>query len=357
MGTILYILIFIPITIAQALGPGQIQPEPLPVQIQWSIDQSPESDWFVGDHIPLRLSVSYPAGFVVTLPNLPNAWGPFEILAQELLDPIENQDGTHTTLSQMTVTLWAPGQFETPPLIIQYRDEGGNLHETVAPSLSVSVASVLHEGETEKADLKPQAVLQKPDPRPWILSALLFLVLGSVAGRIGYRRIRRRPRAAPQSCSEIDPRPPHEIAYSELERIEAMNLPARKDYKTHYSLIADCVRTYVHGRYSIPAMDLTTQELAAAMRHQRVERLHADLIRELLARADLVKFAKFRPHIDQAYDTVATAKHIVDITTPRQPADRSDETEKSAHSPGNVRAHGAGQDTDPGLVQRESQED
>jgi len=353
MDSVLFVLIFILVTLAQALVPARAQADPAPVQIEWSIDQAPENGWTVGDRIPLRLSASYPAGFVVMLPRLPNRWGPFEVQAQEMLVPVENRDGTGTAVSQMAVTPWAPGRFETPPVIVQYRDEGGNLHETEAPSLEIAVASVLQEGETEKADLKPQAVLPGPDPRPWVFGSLFFLTLGSVAGWIGYRYLRRRPRAASGRGLVVDLRPAHEIAYSELERIEALDLPAQQDFKTHYFLVADCVRTYVHGRYRIPALDLTTPELAVAMRDQRVERPHVDLIGEFLAQADLVKFAKFRPHVDQAYGTIATARHIVDITTPAEPADQSDATNLVVHSPGNAQTSGSGQDTETGFAHRD----
>jgi hypothetical protein len=330
-STILFLLIFIPSYLTMPLDAGQTQAEPSPVQTQWLIDAPPEGGWTVGDRIPLRLTVTYPRGFVVTLPRLPGTWGPFEVRSQEHLDPVEDPGGTGAASSLITVTPWAPGALELPPVVIPYRDQEGNLHEAVAPTQTVTVASVLVDGETEMAELKPQATLPMPSRLPYFLGSLFLLALGGAAGWTGYRYLRRRPWAVPGPSLALDPRPPHEIAYDELGRIKALDLPARGEFKMHYSLVADCVRAYVDGRYHIPAMDLTTPELAAALRDRSVAPTHVILIREFLAHADLVKFAKFRPHIDQAYGAVDAASQIVDLTmvTETDDPDSTIETEAS----------------------------
>lgn len=321
MGSTLYLLIFISLTLLMPLSAGKTQVEPAPVQVQWAIDAAPEGGWTVGDPIPLRLSVSYPGGFAVTLPQLAGSWGAFEVRSQENLDPVKDQDGSGIATSLITVTAWAPGVFDLPAIVIPYRDQEGDLGETVAPSRTVSIVSVLAEGETEKAELKPQATLPAPSRVSYYLGTLFVLAIGGVVGWTGYRYLRRRPSAAAGSSLDLNPRLPQEIAYDELERIEALDLPAQGELKLHYSLLADCVRAYVDGRYRVPAMDLTTAELAAALRDRSVVPKHIVLIREFLAQADLVKFAKFHPHVDQAYGAVDVARNIVDLTLARETAD------------------------------------
>jgi hypothetical protein len=340
MGTILYLLIVISVNLLMPLGAGQTQVEPAPVQVEWAIDAAPEGGWTVGDPIPLRLRVSYPGDIVVTLPQLPADWGPFEIRSQEHLDPVNDQDGSSIATSLITVTAWAPGAFELPAIIIPYRDLEGNLGETVTPSQTISITSVLAEGQTEKAGLKPQATLPAPSRLPYYLGSLFLLAIGGAAGWTGYRYLRRRSSAAAAPSPNLDPRLPHEIAYDELERIKALDLPAQGELKMHYSLVADCVRAYVDGCYRVPAMDLTTRELAAALRERSVAPNHIVLIREFLAQADLVKFAKFRPHIHQAYGAVDAAGNIVDLTIatemagPHRPAGTVTGGSKTAHQAG-----------------------
>jgi hypothetical protein len=299
------------------------QAEPEAVRVQWSVDDAPEGGWTVGDRIPLQLAATYPADLEITLPELPEEWGPFEVLAQTLLPPADNKDGTLTAIRQAMVTTWAPGDYPTPPFTVRYRDAKDQLHETPVPPLSITVTSVLGQDDTQKRDLKPQVPLPRPPVWPWILGGLLLAALIGVAGWILLTRLLRRTARASIPALTFDPRPPHEIAYGELDRIAALKLPAHGELKHHYTLIADCMRAYAQGRYGIPALDQTTQELVAAFRQARVNRDHASLFRDLLAEADLVKFAKFRPPINRAYAAVSEARHIVDVTRPtEQPTDQ-----------------------------------
>jgi hypothetical protein len=291
---------------------AQIGPEP--VISKWTVGDAPEGGWTVGDRIPLRLSATYPARLEVTLPELPERWGPFEVLEQTLLEPVENENGTLTAVREATVTLWSPGDHQTPPLAVHYRDADDQLRESYVPPLKITVVSVLSEGETEKRDLKPQAALPRPPVWPWVLGGLLLTALVAVAGWFLLTRLRRRTAPASAPTMPLDTRSPQEIAYSELDRIAALDLPAQGELKRHYTLVADCMRTYVKGRYLIPALDRTTEELITAFRQARVHRDHASLFRDLLAEADLIKFAKARSTIDRARAAIGQARHIVDVT-------------------------------------------
>jgi hypothetical protein len=233
----------------------------------------------------------------------------------------------------MTVTLWAPGDHEMPPLAVRYRDADDELHEIMSPPWSITLVSVLEEGETEKRDLKPQVSLPRPPVWPWLLGGLLLAALVGIAGRYLLIRLRRRMASTPPAVHLIDPRPSHEIAYSELDRIAALNLPDQGELKRHYTLVADCLRTYTRGRYEIPAMDLTTAELLASFRQARVDRDHTRLFRGLLAEADLVKFAKFRPLVDQAHAAVPQARHIIDVTKIAEPEMQNPDTHDAEAQP------------------------
>lgn len=291
---------------------AQIGPEP--VRVEWAVEGPSQGGWTVGDRIPLRLRATYPAGMEVTLPELPQVWGRFEVREQALLEPIANADGSVTAVREANVTLWAPGDYQTPPLTVRYRDADGQLREVLAPPLTITVVSVLGAGETEKRDLKPQISLPRSPLWPWLLGGLSLAAVLGVAGWLLLARLRRYTTPLPATTVPLDTRPPEEIAYEELDRIAALDLPAQGELKRHYTLVADCMRTYVEGRYRIPALDRTTEELVMAFRRARVERDHATILRELLSATDLVKFAKARPAINQARAAVDQARHIVDVT-------------------------------------------
>jgi hypothetical protein len=288
------------------------------VLVEWRVEGAPEGGWTVGDRITLNLRAAYPAGLEVTLPELPQEWGEFEVREQTLLEPVENKDGTLLAVRQATVTLWSPGEHSTPPFNVHYRDADDQLHETPVPPLAIDVVSVLGEGETEKRDLKPQVALALPSRWPWVLGGLLVAALLGLAGYWAYTRLRRRATLAHAPAAPVDTRTPEEIAYSELERIAALDLPGKGELKLHYTSVSDCMRAYVQGRYHIPALDRTTQELMRAMRQSRIQHQHVAPLQDLLTQADLVKFAKLHPPIPQARAAISQARHIVDLTASRE---------------------------------------
>jgi len=304
------------------------------VTASWDTDAPPERGWTVGDPIPLRLRVTAPAGFDVTLPELPQQWGPLEVREQSLQGPVTNEDGTITTVREATVALWSPGVYETPSLTVRYRDADGQLHEVDVSPLSITVASVLTEGDTEKRDLKPQASLPRPPVWPWVLAGTLVTALLSFAARWLLRRFQGHKVAASESVEPVDTRPPEAIAYEELDRIAALDLPARGELKRHYTLVTDCVRTYLERVYSVPAMDRTTSELLTALRRARMDGEATTVLRALLEESDLVKFARFRPLVEQARAAVVQARRLVDMTKP----DRAPTAEEAGEP---ITGHGA----------------
>jgi hypothetical protein len=297
------------------------QPEELPVTASWSLGNAPAEGWTIGDRIPIRLTVTYPANGRVTIPALPEMWGPFEVRQQQQRGPFGNNNETLSVILETTATLWAPGEHQTPRFAVHFRDGHDQLHKVSVPPLAVTVGSVLQDGDTAKRDLKPQASLPSPSVWPWILGAVFAATSTAIAGWVLFARLGRRTPLASTSVHPPAPRPAHEIAYGELCRIAALELPAQGEVKRHYSLVADCIREYVHTRYGIPAMDLTTEELAAALRQRQVDRSHSGLCYHLLAEADLVKFAEFRPSLGQASAAIDQARLVVDLTRIDKSAD------------------------------------
>ncbi|HUM71602.1 MAG TPA: hypothetical protein PLK31_22470, partial [Chloroflexota bacterium] len=130
----------------------------------------------VGDPVILTVSVTHPEGSVVLFPELEPNWGDFIVRSQSAPETVDNGDGTApsglgyaVTTQQIDPRLFAPGDFQTPPLTITIADAAGNLSETAVTPLSLSVQSVLVEGDTELRDIKPQANL--PLPAIWLYLA------------------------------------------------------------------------------------------------------------------------------------------------------------------------------------------
>jgi hypothetical protein len=275
----------------------------------------------VGDQITLRLEITHPLDSRVALPQAEQQWQAFEVIDQTAPEVVDNGDGTATTSKDIVVTLFQPGQYETPDLIITHRKPDGAIEELATPIIPIQVTSVLTE-DLELRDLKPQAELPVPPLWPWVLAGLwlatVLAVLLTLAGWWFYRRWQRRAVPAESAPAPIiDTRPPEVIAHAELDRIEALNLPAQHRIKEHYILVADCLRHYIEGCYEIPAPEQTTGELRNAFKKSEAPASDVTGFMRLLTESDLVKFARYIPQPADIYGLINKARAIVDATTPQ----------------------------------------
>ncbi|MCA9988916.1 MAG: hypothetical protein KDE59_31635 [Anaerolineales bacterium] len=266
----------------------------------------------VGDPIQLVLAVTHPANTHVILPQLGETWGDFEIIGQSPPATETGPDGQTVTSQVIDARLFAPGTFETPPLTVTLSDENGQISEETAPAATVTVASILTEGDMELHDIKPQATLPLPAVWPWVAGGLLAVVAAGGAGWYVWQKRQRVQALAPV----VDTRPPYQIALDELARIDGLQLPEQGHFKEHYTLSTNTMRRYVEAIYHVPAMDRTTYEIRWALKRNAVTPEHMQRLVNLFNESDLVKFAKFTPDTAAAHQFVNRATDLVNATRP-----------------------------------------
>lgn len=281
----------------------------LPAATDVTVTVTPDRDQMtVGDPLKLTIQVTHPAGTQALLPELGDNWGAFEVHSQSPVDVIDNGDGTLTTRQTVEATLFAPGDYQTPPLAVTIADANGDLSQAEAGPAAVTVASVLPAapaggGGEELRDIKSQASL--PLPTDWLAIAAGMLGLAVVAGA-GWWLFRRYG-----NRGRLDNRSPQEVALDQLKRVRALDYPAQGRFKAHYSLVTDCLRDYLERQYDIPARDQTTTELKRALETTRMSEGYIQQFISLFADSDLVKFAKFTPTAEAARDLVDQAEQLV----------------------------------------------
>lgn len=274
----------------------------------------------VGDPIRLTVEVIHPSGYQVFVPELPEQWGDFEVRDVALPQVTDNGDGTAMTRQDLTLALFAPGDYQTPPLNIQISDSQGTLFTATAASVMITVESVLVEGDDALRDLKPQAKLPRPVAWPLVAAALLLLSALSGGVFLFYRRhVQRRP--------VTDTRSPRQVALDELEAIGASSWGNTGERKLYYGAITDSLRRYIQQCYGIITMDRTTEELRRLIHESEMSDANAVAFNQLFVEADLVKFAEFSPSEDASARMLEQARSLVIRTAAEleaQPAVKGD---------------------------------
>jgi hypothetical protein len=287
----------------------------------------------VGDVAHLTLQVEHPAGYQVEIPPLDPAWGPFEVRGQTNPATAQRENGRAFTTQVIDVTLWQPGVFSTPPLTITLTDATGRRVAVTAESATLTVNSVLLPGDTTLRDLKPQATLPVPfleRVSATLASSWPWLVAGLVALAASFYLWGRKP-ATPAPV--VDTRPIYQVALDELDRVEALDLPAQGSFKAHYTQVADILRRYLQGTFGLPAMDQTTAEIRHALRPLPVPPEQKAALLNLLSEADLVKFARMVPDVPIARQITAVARQFVLTTRPAAPSTNGEQPPANGTEP------------------------
>lgn len=305
-----------------SFGTAFAQEDPLS-KVRISLNVDPPTLSF-GDEVTFTLEVTHPNDHRVVIQRLPtnSPWGQFEVREQSKAQTVVNDDGMMTTSQTIRAVVYGRGTIRTPDILITVTGPDGTVEQTSPLPKELIVGSVLSDPDAELEDIRPQADLSTPvwDDPVARTSTLLIVLAGLLAGAVlAAYLIRRRLQGTPVPV--LDTRTPWEIAIDELDRIERLDLPEDGLFKEHYTLVADAMRVYVQAMYlrdvsPVDAIDMTTDEIWAALRRSSLNYDDAKLVLDLLQEADLVKFAKYTPALSQAYEASGQARYIIEVTRP-----------------------------------------
>lgn len=144
---------------------------------------------------------------------------------------------------------------------------------------------------------------------PWLW--LLPLALAAGAAFYAYRRRRGGP-GGTAGAAWADPRTPYQRARDRLGRLESSPLAGAGRLKEFYTGLAAILRFYLAEEFRIDAALMTTSDLGRELKKTGVEIKTALRARELLHKADLVKFARLKPE-DAGKDSGALEELLMEF--------------------------------------------
>jgi len=192
---------------------------------------------------------------------------------------------------------------------------------------TVAYLEKLNSGETDSIDFRQLQLndikpLQKP-PFVWTdYLWILWIVLGVILlllliGLVILLLLRKKKKGYFFTPPQV--LPPHLRAIQELDRLKAAKIWQQGREKEFYTKVTDILRVYMAERYRINAMEMTSGEILAEIRKRTDEDSVYDNLVQILSVADKVKFAKYRPYMDENDLTLMNAYFFVNQTREPDP--------------------------------------
>lgn len=266
-----------------------------------------KTEILIGDQAMIRLSVSTQPGtsLAILTEPLEKAQG-LEILQRSAVDTV-SRDPLLVLEQRFLITAFDSGEYRIPPIILV--SAAADSIATNELMLTVKSLPVTQEAELQpiKDILVEKANLE--DFLPYIL--LVLLIIGLVVAFWAYRHRVQNKQVIPPA----PPLTPYEQAIQKLDALAQSGYSSTQPLKPFYSELTYILREYLENQFHWPALESTTREIERELAKRfSDQQTYAGLV-HLLRQADLIKFAKASPQVNQQAD-LNLVRSFVEATHP-----------------------------------------
>lgn len=267
---------------------------------------------WIGQQTGLHIGVTCDAGQNVEFPQFRDTIVKgLEIVPPVLIDTQYVNEGRRMTITRSyTVTCFDSALIYIPPIPVQV---DGNVYESNRLALAFMAFDIPQEQEGQIYG--PKENLKTPIKLYEIKGGVLYLLLLVIAVIIAFylfvsyrdnkpviRRIKRERKI-----------PAHIRAIQEIEELRQAGGPRSGDAKEYYTNLTDIVREYINDRFGFYATEMTSDEILQRL-EENCDRESLSDLKELLFTADMVKFAKLLPMLNENDRNLMTAMDFVNDT-------------------------------------------
>lgn len=282
---------------------------------------------WIGEQTQIHLSVSCDAGQKITFP----LFGDTIVRDLEIIPPVLtdtqylDRKKKMTVTRSFTVTAFDSAFFYIPPFEVTVDDKAYKADNALSLVVYMFDVDTLHSDQF----FGPKDIMEQPLQWQDVKSATFYFIIYAVLAALviflfvswkNDKPIIRIIRIEP-------PKPAHEVALAEIERIRTEQLAHGEDSKRYYTELTDAIRLYMNGRFGFNATEMTSDEIIEHLQETNDKDSLKEL-KELFSTADLVKFAKMRPLLGENDRNLLTAIEFVKETmNPEVPEEKPEEKE------------------------------
>lgn len=270
----------------------------------------------IGEQAKIKLQVSLDADKRAIFPVYPDTMvRGVEVLEVAKPDTQWLNDGRRTLITQeYTITSFDSALYYLPPMEVMV-----DTQKYYSKALALKVYSMPVDTLHPDQFFGPKEIMQAPFAwEDWyvaIACVLLFvpfllLLIYLVKRIMDNKPIIRKVKVEPQL-------PPHQLAMQEIERIKGEKAWQKGMSKEYYTELTDVLRAYIKGRFGFNAQEMTSSEIIDKLLEVNDKEAIKDL-RELFLTADLVKFAKHTPLMNENDANLVNAIDFINDTKEKE---------------------------------------
>jgi hypothetical protein len=288
-----------------------------PVRIDVAVDRTEVT---IGDPIAVTVRLTHPEKVRITMFDPERSLGDLALLDRRGGEPEKLPDGRIRETRVLRVARYETGPATIPSFEAAFIGPDGKEGRVASNPMAFTVASILAEGDKGPADIKKPA--EMPERALWPFAVAAGVLAVALALWLWRRRRARRAQVSAPPEPAAPPRPPHEIAYAELQRLLSSGLLEKGRLKEFYIELAEIMKRYLEVRFGVDTFERTTSEILEALRLARLPVRGMASTAEFFGACDMVKFARHAPPSEETRATVERAYRLIDETrAPEKPAE------------------------------------
>ena len=264
----------------------------------------------VGEQVQIKLRCCADKGQRVAFPNFSEQQElvpGVEVVHCGKVDTTEINGGKRIELvRRYTVTSFDSSLYTLPPFQVEVNGKRYASRGTLGLKVNTIDVDTVHVDKFRDAhDVVEQ-------PFEWRSTLLMLTLLAWLCAIFAFALWTRlsSPKHLSRRIVVHPPTPPQQAAVENIHKLQTQ--PAIEP-KAYYMALTDTLRKYIEERFGFNANELTTREIVERLTAQNDLDALAEL-RSVLEMADLVKFAKFRPSLEEQGQNLMQALNYVQAT-------------------------------------------